>query len=67
MQSHRVHARFRKIVVGPYSFTNIKKMEPLINARIEEWTDALKTRFVKGEGEKRFDFGPWAMGPIYGL
>jgi cytochrome P450 len=58
MQDHRQHAHFRKIAAGPYSFTNIKKMEPLIDARIHEWTKELEERFVKTS--KQFDFVPWA-------
>lgn len=34
MQDWRQHAYFRKIAAGPYSFSNIKKMEPLVDARI---------------------------------
>ncbi|KXT18583.1 hypothetical protein AC579_9850 [Pseudocercospora musae] len=29
MQDYSVHAHFRKLIAGPYSFTHVKKMEPL--------------------------------------
>jgi hypothetical protein len=42
-----------------YSFTNIKKMEPLLDMRIQEWTNKLDEKFVK-TGEA-FDFSWWAV------
>lgn len=42
-----------------YSFTNIKKMEPLLDMRIQEWTNKLDEKFVKS-GEA-FDFSWWAV------
>lgn len=42
-----------------YSFTNIKKMEPLIDARIRDWSNKLEETFVK-TGES-FDFAWWAV------
>lgn len=42
-----------------YSFTNIKKMEPMIDARILEWKQKLDDTFVKS-GEA-FDFAWWAV------
>lgn len=65
MQEHKSHARFRKLIAGPYSFSNIRKMEPLIDARIEEWAEALDTRFVKTNTP--FDFGPWAVFMAYDI
>ncbi|RPA71371.1 cytochrome P450 monooxygenase [Ascobolus immersus RN42] len=52
------HAMRRRRIAGAYSMTNIKRMEPLIDARIMEFTAALDERFVK-TGET-FDFAVWA-------
>jgi cytochrome P450 len=59
MQDWRQHAHFRKIAAGPYSFSNIKKMEPLIDARIMHWIHKLDELF-SATGDK-FDFCPWAV------
>lgn len=75
MQKHKQHAHHRKIVAGPvcslfravtvgadlpkYSFTNIKRMEPLIDARIQCWISKLSDEFAKTG--KKFDFAPWAV------
>lgn len=58
MQEHRLHARFRKIAAGPYSFSNVKRMEPLIDAQIAGWIDKLDELFAS-TGDA-FDFCPWA-------
>ena len=65
MQEHRTHAAFRKLIAGPYSFTNIKKMEPLVDTRIEDWVEALDTRFVNSNSP--FDFAPWAVFMAYDI
>jgi hypothetical protein len=57
MRDHKVHAHFRKIAAGPYAFSNVKKMEPLLDVRIEEWLGRIEGLFCKS-GEK-FDFAPW--------
>ena len=59
MQDHKQHAYFRKLIAGPYSFSNVKKMEPLLDQRIRDWINRLDTTFAK-TGEK-FDFAPWAV------
>lgn len=59
MQDHKKHAYFRKFIAGPYSFSNIRKMEPLIDARMRDWTAKLGDVFAS-TGEK-FDFAPWAV------
>jgi hypothetical protein len=56
MQDHKIHAHFRKIAAGPYAFSNIKKMEPLVDHRIEEWLSRIEDKFGKGQW---FDFAPW--------
>ncbi|KAI1846099.1 hypothetical protein JX266_007908 [Neoarthrinium moseri] len=63
MQDHKVHAHFRKIAAAPYAFSNIKKMEPLIDSNIGKWIEKLDTLFAKS-GEK-FDFSPWAVYMAY--
>ncbi|OQE15468.1 hypothetical protein PENSTE_c028G01327 [Penicillium steckii] len=65
MRSHKTHAVFRKHVAGPYSFTNIKKMEPLIDARIQEWSNKLDETYVKS-GDA-FDFAWWAVYMAYDI
>ena len=59
MKSHDEHAYYKKISAGPYAFSNIKKMETLIDARMREWVDAVRDRF--SETEKHFNFAPWAV------
>lgn len=56
MREHTRHAYFRKLAAGPYSFSNVKKMEGLIDARIEQWMKRLTDLF--GDG-KKFDLTPW--------
>ena len=63
MQSHRSHARFRKIAATPYSFTNIKKMEPLVDAQIAHWISRLDQLFA--DTSEAFDFCPWAVFMAY--
>ncbi|KAJ5097471.1 hypothetical protein N7456_008192 [Penicillium angulare] len=65
MRSHKQHAVYRKHVAGPYSFTNIKKMEPLIDARIKEWNTKLDETFAKSE--EAFDFSWWAVFMAYDI
>ncbi|KAF2139253.1 uncharacterized protein K452DRAFT_254487 [Aplosporella prunicola CBS 121167] len=65
MQNHKVHAHFRKIAAAPYSFSNIKKMEPLIDARMRDWVNRIDGLFAK-TGEK-FDFAPWAIYMAYDI
>jgi hypothetical protein len=57
MREHKVHAHFRKIAAGPYAFSNIKKMEPLVDERINHWLSRLDELF--GKEAKMFDFAPW--------
>ena len=58
MQDHKTHARYRKIAAAPYSFSNIKRMEPLIDAQISLWISRLDELFASTG--KPFDFCPWA-------
>ncbi|PLN76164.1 cytochrome protein [Aspergillus taichungensis] len=63
MRSHKTHASFRKHVAGPYSFTNVKRMEPMIDARIMSWLDKLNEDFAR-TGDA-FDFAWWAVYMAY--
>ncbi|KAL2851696.1 cytochrome P450 [Aspergillus pseudodeflectus] len=47
MRSHKTHAAFRKHAAGPYSFSSVKRMEPLIDLRIRHWVNKLDERFVR--------------------
>lgn len=70
MQDHKVHAYFRKIAAGPYAFSNIKKMEPLIDSNIAKWVGKLDELYVQGGGDgddKVFDFSPWAVYMAYDI
>lgn len=47
MKEHKIHAHYRKIAAGPYAFSNIKKMEPLVDLRVKHWLDTLTSSFVE--------------------
>ncbi|QRD85169.1 putative cytochrome P450 monooxygenase [Aspergillus flavus] len=59
IRSHKTHAAFRKHIAGPYSFSNVKRMEPLVDARIDDWLNKLDETFAS-TGAK-FDFAWWAV------
>ena len=65
MQDHRVHAHYRKIVAGPYAFSNIKRMESLVDTRMRAWSLKIDERFAS-TGQK-FDFAPWAVFMAYDI
>ncbi|KAH4074020.1 hypothetical protein HBH70_113370 [Parastagonospora nodorum] len=65
MKEHKIHAHYRKIAAGPYAFSNVKKMEPLIDHRISEWLAKLTSRFA--ETGEEFDFAPWAVYMAYDI
>ncbi|OJD34914.1 cytochrome p450 oxidoreductase [Diplodia corticola] len=65
MQDQKQHSYFRKIAAPLYSFTNIKKMEPLIDARMKEWVSKIDRTFAR-TGDK-FDFAPWAVYMAYDI
>jgi hypothetical protein len=64
VQDAKTHAYHRKVIAGSYSPSNVKKMEPLIDARIAHFLSALDERFCSG-GTKKFDFAPWATYMAY--
>jgi len=39
------HVHFRKIAAGPYGFTNVRKMEGLVDLRVQQWIDRLEGDF----------------------
>ncbi|KAF7617488.1 hypothetical protein AFLA_006409 [Aspergillus flavus NRRL3357] len=63
IRSHKTHAAFRKHIAGPYSFSNVKRMEPLVDARIDDWLNKLDETFAS-TGAK-FDFAWWAVYVAY--
>lgn len=65
MQDANVHAKYRKIAASPYSFSNIKKMEPLIDLNIQAWIDKLQYKFASTH--EAFDFAPWAVYMAYDI
>ncbi|KAF2727605.1 cytochrome P450 [Polyplosphaeria fusca] len=65
MRDHKHHAHFRKIAAGPYAFSNIKKMEPLVDHRIAVWLDKIGHLFA--QTGKQFDFAPWAVFMAYDI
>ena len=65
MQDHSVHAHYRKIAAGPYAFSNIKKMEPLIDENMRKWIKTIDERFARTGVS--FDFAPWAVFMAYDI
>ncbi|KLU90440.1 cytochrome P450 71A23 [Magnaporthiopsis poae ATCC 64411] len=65
MQDAKQHTHFRKIAAAPYSFSSVRRMEPLLDANIERWMHKLQTRFA-ATGEA-FDFAPWAVYMAYDI
>lgn len=50
------HKEILKVI--KYSFSNINKMEPLIDNLIQEWIDKIAADFASKE--KAIDFAAWA-------
>ncbi|KAM5350141.1 hypothetical protein ACJ41O_006646 [Fusarium nematophilum] len=65
MQDAATHAKHRKIAASPYSFSNIKKMELLIDPNIRAWIDKLEEKFASTQ--EPFDFAPWAVYMAYDI
>ena len=57
-QDWKAHAHLRKIVAGPYSFSNVKKLEPIIDDRIQSWIERVGQKFA--DTGERFDFALWS-------
>lgn len=68
-REHGKHAHLRKIMAGPYSYTSIKKMEPLVDVHVQRWLERLQSEFV--DKDMAVDFTPWTVYSltlgIYGL
>lgn len=65
MQDHKTHAQFRKIAASSYSFTNVKRMEPLMDAHIKNWVRKLETKFALAGRE--FDVAPRIVYLVYDI
>jgi cytochrome P450 len=65
IQDHRTHAKMRKLIAGPYAFSHVKKMEPLLDTRITQWITKLDHKFA-ATGDV-FDFSPWAIFLAYDI
>ncbi|KAF5020719.1 hypothetical protein F66182_7251 [Fusarium sp. NRRL 66182] len=65
MQDSAMHSKYRKIAAPLYSFTNIKRMEPLIDINIKNWIDRLQKDFASTH--RPFDFAPWAVFMAYDI
>ncbi|KAE8349189.1 cytochrome P450 [Aspergillus coremiiformis] len=63
IRSHKTHAAFRKLIAGPYSFSNVKRMELLIDTQIEAWLKKLDETFACTGIS--FDFSWWAVYVAY--
>ncbi|GAB1320975.1 hypothetical protein MFIFM68171_11185 [Madurella fahalii] len=63
MLDHHTHAQHRKLAAPPYSFTNVKKMEPLIDMRVQYWLSRVDVLFASTKTP--FDFSPWATYMAY--
>lgn len=53
----RAHSTLRKAVGGPYSFSNVKRLEPLISDCISYWFSQLDSRF--SQTRQQFDLALW--------
>ncbi|XHG07079.1 hypothetical protein AWENTII_010240 [Aspergillus wentii] len=63
MRSHKTHATFRKHIAGPYSFSNMKKTEPMIDAQIKGWLSKIDEKFA--QSSTPFDFAWWTVFLVY--
>jgi hypothetical protein len=46
-------------MAGPYSYTNIKKLEPLVDARVADWLNRLRSEYAVKN--KALDFTTWTV------
>lgn len=54
MRDHFAHAQSRRIASTPYSFSNIKKMEPLVDGMMRKWISKLDCQFASTYEELLF-------------
>lgn len=59
IKDHKSHTKLRKLIGGHYSFSSIKKLEYLVDARAEHWLQTINNKFAK-TGEA-FSFTSWAV------
>lgn len=57
MRDPKAHSYHRKLIAAPFSAGNIRKMEPVMDRRIDHWLSTMEERFV--EGGREFDLAPW--------
>lgn len=67
MQDAATHAKFRRMIAPPYSFTNVKRMEYLIDEQISHWIDKIDVLFASGANRVPFDFAQWAVYMAYDI
>lgn len=65
MRDHKVHAKLRRQVAAPYSFTKVSQMEPMMDERLEAWIDKINENFAATG--KPFDFCDWAVFMAYDI
>ncbi|UNI24529.1 hypothetical protein JDV02_010266 [Purpureocillium takamizusanense] len=61
MRDAGVHARARKIIAVPYSFSNVQRMEPLVDEQVRRWIDRIDASFAAPPLCREFNFVPWAF------
>ncbi|KAI5791044.1 putative cytochrome P450 monooxygenase [Pyronema domesticum] len=58
IQSHDDHVVARKLIASPYSMTNLKRTEPLIDGRVVEWISKLDKEFATTG--KTMEYSSWS-------
>ncbi|KAJ5714376.1 cytochrome P450 [Penicillium malachiteum] len=59
IRPHKEHAALRKHIAGLYKFSNMKKLELLMDHRIGDWLSQLDNKFA--ETGDAFDFSWWSV------
>ena len=65
MRDWREHAERRKVLAGSYNVNNFRKMEPIIDRRVEAWLKQLDTKFAATRNT--FDFSMWATYLVFDI
>jgi hypothetical protein len=59
IRDHKIHAKLRRLIAPPYSFSKVSTMEPMMDERLEGWIEKMDEIFAStGKG---FDFCEWAV------
>jgi hypothetical protein len=58
-RDHQSHMQLRKVMAGPYSISNVKKLEYLVDARVGRWFERIQDLFVSPG--KAVDFTNWTV------